>query len=265
VQTAIVTPLVLGLFGVTVWHGAKKLAARDGDDRWNFALSFSLPLFCLFVVSSLKTEVHVNWTAPAFLSLLPGAVQVFLTAVETAASPPRAKWQRIGAWTSLGFCIAAVLVGLTSLAWGFPPLYAQAGGWRGIAAAVESTEQSLANKSGRDPFVLDTGKYDLAAEVGFYSREPDEQVNNYALGKRGLGFRYWTDLNSFKGAPAVALMEETDHGVVRELRERFDEVGTPVMLTANGPGWHRRSIYLVECVGYHGPTEADVRPKPRLR
>ena len=39
----------------------------------NAAISFSLPLFLLFVLASFKTEMHVTWTAPAFLSLAPAA------------------------------------------------------------------------------------------------------------------------------------------------------------------------------------------------
>src|SRR5438132_619503 len=124
----------------------------NSDDRWNYALSFSLPLFCLSAASSLKTEVHLNWTAPAFLSLLPAATKVFQNVMENA-SRRSANWWRAGASISLGLCAAAIVMGLTSLTWGIPRLYEQADGWRSLAAAVEAAEDKLEGESGLEPFV----------------------------------------------------------------------------------------------------------------
>jgi len=252
-QFVIVTPLVFALFIVAVLKGIRHLHNdRTGDDRWNYALSFSLPLFLLFGAASLKTEVHVNWTAPAFLSLLPAAMQAYETMLATA-SLQRMKWLRVCANTSIALCVIAIVVGLASITWGVPRLYEQAGGWRALAAAVEQAEDRLKTESGAEPFVLDTGKYDSAVEVSFYSREPDEQVNNYALGKSGLGFRYWTKLQRFQGMPAVALLDELDTATLRHLSDCFAKTGEPIPLQIKGPGRHERHVYLVECYDYRLP------------
>jgi len=73
VLIVILTPPVFALFALTVrravcrgWLGAGRTV------NWNFVAAFALPLFALFACASLKTEVHLNWTAPAFLSLVMG-------------------------------------------------------------------------------------------------------------------------------------------------------------------------------------------------
>ena len=65
-QLGVVTPVGFVLFGVAAWQAIKRGWLKQ-DDSWNFAASFGLPLFCLFTAASFKTEVHINWTAPAFL------------------------------------------------------------------------------------------------------------------------------------------------------------------------------------------------------
>lgn len=255
VQLGIVTPLVFALFIFTVWKGAKRIL-REQDDRWIFALSFSLPLFFLFAAASLKTEVHVNWTAPAFLSLLPAVDVVF---EEQLKSPSRSsvRWTQVGAWLTFILCAAVIIAGFLSLAWGVPRIYEQAGGWRQVAAAVKSEQALLSHKTGKDPFVLDTGKYDFAAEIGFYSHQPEEQINNYALGKSGLGFRYWMTLEKFNGRPAVALMEKPDRSILRQLRDHFELVDAVQSLSFTGPGKHQRTVYLVSCQNYHSEVKND--------
>lgn len=252
VQVGIVTPLVFALLVFTAFVGIRRVWHGDAE-HWNFALSFSLPLFFLFVIASMKTEVHVNWTAPAFLSLLPGAASVLdsLTGTASHSSPG---WARIGMQFSLALCVISLVSGLSGLTWGIPPLYKQAGGWRRLALATESSEQAFANAAGRDPFVLDTGKYILASEVGFYTHQPEEQLNNYALGQGGLAFQYWAKLDSLKGAPALALIERKDMGVIQVLRAHFDRIDSPEEIEVHGPGWHRRKIFSIRCYGYRGPN-----------
>lgn len=68
VQLAMLTPPFFALFSGAAVSGIRR-GWQQHDDRWNFVASFSLPLFLLFAAASFKTEIHVNWTAPAFLTL----------------------------------------------------------------------------------------------------------------------------------------------------------------------------------------------------
>ncbi|MFZ4703008.1 MAG: glycosyltransferase family 39 protein, partial [Candidatus Methylumidiphilus sp.] len=61
------TPPLFGLFAYALVPAIRR-GWQLHDDRWNFAMSFALPLFLVFTVASFKTKGHINWTAPAYLS-----------------------------------------------------------------------------------------------------------------------------------------------------------------------------------------------------
>ena len=248
----------LPLFAAAAVRGIRR-GWLQHDDRWNFAASFSLPLFLLFVAASLKTEVHVNWTAPAFLSLLPGVAALLLEGLDNA-EPLRAKRWRIGAWTSIALCALVSVFLHTILAWGFPIPYTHAGGWQATAQQVDAARTRLRNETGQEPFVLGLEKYG-APEIGFYLHQPDECVNVYALGAPGLGYRYWTDLRKFEGRPAVAVLPAPPGKSMDQLRRHFDHVGEVEHLRVLAGGTRHREIYLINCTGYHAKEALPSSPQ----
>jgi dolichol-phosphate mannosyltransferase len=248
VQLAMLTPPFFALFASTAVRGIRR-GWQQHDDRWNFVASFSLPLFFLFAAASFKTEIHVNWTAPAFLTLLLGGAAVLLEGIESP-DLSRAKRWRIGAWATIAFCALAIVFGHTSLAWGFPRFlaYTHAGGWQATAQQVDVMRAQIQNKTGQEPFVLGMEKYS-AAEMGFYLHQPYECVNTYALGAQGLGYRYWTDLEKFEGRSAVAVLAKPSDNSLDQLRSHFAHIGEPEYFQA--PGTRHRVLYFVDCTGYH--------------
>ncbi len=116
VQAIVLTPLVFVWLGVAVARGIS--AWKRHDEAWTFALSFSLPLFLVFAAASLKTEVHVNWTAPAFLSLLPCAAALFLPKWDDGG-----RGWKIAAVGTSAVCLVVFAVALAGLAWGTPRIY----------------------------------------------------------------------------------------------------------------------------------------------
>jgi dolichol-phosphate mannosyltransferase len=244
VQAVILTPVAFVWAGITVSHGLKQVW-RQRDEAWNFALSFSLPLLLLFAAASFKTEVHVNWTAPGFLPLLPAGAAL---ALERWTNSGRV-WRFATIATGV-LCIIAFLVGASSLVWGIPHLYEQAGGWRGLGRSVLEAKRELGSRTGFVPFVIGADKYDYAAEMGFELGEPDDTINDFALGSPGLSFRYWMSPEKFEGRPAVVVMEAPRPGLLRKLNKHFTRVEEPIRLEVNGPGFHKRTVYLVKCHGY---------------
>jgi hypothetical protein len=218
----------------------------------------------LFAAASFKTGTRVNWTAPAFLSLALGAGALAADGLCSGNAARAKRWQ-LGGWATVALTVVAVILGHTSLAWGVPKLFAytRAGGWRAVARRVEDARQELARQTGQQPFVVGMDKYNIAAELGFYLGQPEECVNMYALGGRGLGFRYWTDLRGFEGRPAVAVLSKGRENLLDELRGHFDHVGEPVSLPRGGHGVRCREVYLVPCTGYH--AEEKTPTDPRLR
>jgi dolichol-phosphate mannosyltransferase len=262
VQVAMLGPVFFPVFVCAAARGVKR-GWRQREDRWNFVASFSLPLFLLFAAASFRTEIHVNWTAPAFLSLAFGAGAI---AVDGLYSPEvaRAKRWRIGSWAAVALSVAAIILGHTSLAWSFPKFiaYTRAGGWRALAKEVESAREDLARETGQRPFVLGMDKYNIAAELGFYLHQTDECVNMYALGAHGLGFRYWTDLRTFEGRPAIVVLSTPRENLLAELRQHFDRVDEPAPLRLRAHGNRYRNVCLVQSRGYHAEEKSAQSAPP---
>ena len=262
-QIGVLTPLLFALFA-----GAAARGIRHGwwrrDDRWNFVASFSLPLFLLFAAASFKTQIHVNWTAPAFLSLTLGAAAIALSGFDST-EPRRAKWWRGGGWVAVAICVVAIVLGHASLAWGVPRsfAYTRSGGWRAVAEEVDVARSRMRSETNQEPFVLGMDKYNIAAEIGFYLHAPDECVNMYATGATGtqaLGYRYWTDLRKFGGRPAVAVLPKPTDDSMKQLRLHFERVDEPRHVKVPMHKGLNREVYLVTCIGYRA-TERPPNPR----
>jgi dolichol-phosphate mannosyltransferase len=246
-QLAILTPPVLALFARNI---VKMWRVRDAASK--FALAFGAPFFLLFVAASFKTQVHVNWTAPAFLALIPSAAALV---VDRFA---RSRAWRMAGWVTGAMVTAFFVFGLTSLMWGQPRIFAasRVGGWRVLAVEVERVEQALEAHTGQRAFILGADRYNLAAELSFYTREPEEQVNAFVIGWQGLGFKYWTDLSALEGHPAVAVLTPKYYdAALSQLRVHFARVDEPRRYEAPSLGKRKRVVYLVNCYGYRTKPE----------
>jgi len=247
-QIGVYSPLIFALFAVA----AIRAIQRRHTEAWAFATAFFWPLFLIFVLASFKTEIHVNWTVPAFLTLLPAAGAVFHERVQTSR-----RW-RIAGWIALVLNLVFLVVAFNTIVTGRPRILtsSHAGGWRELATQVEAAELQLERETSLDPFIIGVDKYNLAAELSFYTSKPAKQVNTFALGKHGLGFRFWTNLDSFAGHPAVAVLTKTNEPTLLSLRNYFDRVDLPRPIHVPTIGAKPRTIYLVNCHGYRPPVAA---------
>lgn len=248
-QVGVLTPLLLLLFAAAAVR-AIRLGWLQHQDHWNFAAAFFLPLFLVFVRASFKTNVHINWTAPAYLSLSLAAGAIL---EETLAHGTR--WWKTAGLTAVGTGLAVTLVLITNLTWGIPGTYAypQAGGWRQLNDIVEAAEHKLEAATAQKVFTIGADKYDLAAELGFYTREPGEQVNLYAFGGQGLGYRYWSDLSQFEGHPMITVLNKLNDETLAMVRKGFDHLDEPRRVDVL-VGEHRtRTFYVVNCYGFRAP------------
>ena len=250
VQLGILTPPLFFLLAMAAARGIKR-GWVERQDNWDFVAAFSLPLFCLFALASFRTEVHVNWTAPAFLSLALGGAPIWLAGADDPNLKRAQRW-RVGAWLTAALCVGILAAAHLNLLFGKPKVfaYSRVGGWRELAAQVGTARTELSKRTGREAFVLGADKYNIAAELGFYLHDTEGTVNTYAIGERGLGYRFWTDLKKFEGLPAVAVMFNVNEATLQGLRAHFDRLDEPreVHINANARRW--RSVYLVNCYGY---------------
>lgn len=260
IQVAILTPVGFGLLSWALARGVR--AGWVGrEERWNFVAAFALPLFAVFVAASFKTQVHLNWTAPAFATLAMGGAAL-LVEVWEHISRRQHFWYRWGVTVAAAFSMSLFLLGMVNLRWGLPGFikYRHAGGWHRLADEVEAVEADLLTETGLEPFVLGADKYNLSAELSFYAHEPEEMINLMALDQPGLGFTYWTDLRQWEGHPAVAVLPHHDESTLALLRAHFDKVDVAHPLTVPALGSQQRSVYVVNCYNYHPPQG---RSQPR--
>lgn len=252
-QFAALTPFLLALYFHTLVPAIRR-GWIQREDRWSFSLSFALPLFTVFVLASFKNKGHVNWTAPAFLSWSFAAAAILLE-LRDAGQNHRAVWYRSAIWIAVTFCVGINAIQYSSLAWGLPRIFAfsNAGGWRGLADEVLIARGELAWNTGKQPFIIGIDKLNIAAEMGFYLKEPGDLVNNYALGTRqGLAYRYWVDLQKLKERPAIVIIPKNDlaPNLLALLQANFERVDEPVLLPADASQPQKREVYLVNCYGY---------------
>ncbi|HUK83181.1 MAG TPA: glycosyltransferase family 39 protein [Verrucomicrobiae bacterium] len=256
VQLGILTPPLFVLMAMAAARAVQR-GWRQREDRWNFVAAFSLPLFLLFAIASFKADVHLNWTAPSFLSLTLGGAAVWLEGTDDP-DPRQARRWGVAAWLSGLLCAVVLVAAHVNVLFGRPEslAYSRVGGWRELAAQVDSAKVELSRRSGHKAFVLGVDKYNIAAELGFYLRNPGDSVNLYALGERGLGYRFWTDLERFEGRPAVVVVFNPSEGTLQELRAHFDRIDEPLPMRINAPARRWHSVYLVCCDGYHAKPRA---------
>ena len=250
IQILILGPVIFALLVMTVRKGFR-VGWLGGQHGWNFCISFFLPLFLTFFLASFKTDIHVNWTVPAFLSLLIGAGALLQEFVLTPGATSSRWWRRF-AWTVPVVAILFVALVISIVTTGVPAKLAPSriGGWRRLTEAVQKSELALQNATGQKPFFIGADRYNIASQVAFYMRAPDECVNDLAFGQRSLGFKYWTDLNRFAGRPAVVALESLHPRTMLTLSNHFEQVGLPRQTVIESLPGRTRKYWLVDCQGY---------------
>ena len=203
----------------------------------------------------MKGAFRLNWTAPAFLSLLPGAAATLLEMLDEGQTVRARRWRWAAGVTAVACVIFAVFVhfGLatTRVKW-------VRGGWSQLAERVKAVQATLETTTGQKPFVLGVDKYNMAAEIGFYRHDPQDCVNPYALGAQGLGYRYWTNLEGFRGRPSVIVLTKSDERSLEKLRPHFKKLGSPEIVRIYTDGRLQREVYLVAGYGYSPDHPSDI-------
>ena len=245
-QLAIATPLVLiGL----VWVCARTLLnlRRLLMPRWWLALCFSLPLLMVMSYKSLKDDVHLNWTLPAYLSVMPAVAQLTLMLWRRWSKKKSGgfSWQRVGLVTIAGclmlnvLAMAYLLVLQPRMGW-IPTLRP----WRELAAAVQLVDERLKKETGREPLIIGTDKYRIASVLAFYRtpmegdvRASDFTTSGWILGSDGLGYPYWTTKDQWIGGDCIVV--DDDQNDIKEFASRFNTYEAAGELTLN-----QRTYYI---------------------
>jgi dolichol-phosphate mannosyltransferase len=232
-QFAVLTPLLIvesaRFIGRTVRSRRRLL-----NPKWLIALCFSLPLLAVMAQKSLRFQIHINWTLPAYLALIPAVTQLILIRLRALRRSNRKEFFRQYIRNTAILC-AVICVGIAVYLVAVQPhtrWISAFGPWRELAAIVEEHEDALEAQTGREPLIIASGKYRMASVMAFYrmplegdvaaSRRTTSQWR-VALGQ-GLAFPYWADVEAWRGADCIVVIEETRERTFEVLRTQFDSV-----------------------------------------
>lgn len=257
-QFAVATPVLL--IGM-VWLLSRLVRSRRRlmTPRWWIALCFSAPLLAVMAYKSLRYDIHINWTVPAYLSLMPAVAHFVLFSARHA----RMKRGRTGGlpgvqWTA-AICLiiniglaAFLLVGQPRL--GTLPVF---GPWRDLASIVEEYEDRMESLSDEEPLIIASGKYRLASVLAFYRTPLEESVaaahftsSQWLLDGKGLSFEYWHRPSDWLGKDCLVVDNNDD--LLHLIEGRFDRVEV-----IDDPRLKSLGFDAAMCYGYRGP-------RPRL-
>jgi 4-amino-4-deoxy-L-arabinose transferase-like glycosyltransferase len=254
--------------------------------RGVFLLSFTLPLWCFYLLLNLWTKTEVNWPAASYFTgmiLLAGVlVQGWTSAV------PRTRW----AWRVWGTAVVVWGILLSAAAMNLQRLYPLAarhleplqgtprydkslffpGRWdpamkmlRGMrerAAAVGAICQQVREETGQEPLVI-AGRYDTSSSLAFYlPGQPFVFSIMSIIGGRHNQYDLWPGLNErnaagelrYAGRPAVLVDETPESRAIREevLQPAFDRVGPPQDVPIYVEGVLIKHVSVVRAYGFMG-------------
>ncbi|MBV8781350.1 MAG: glycosyltransferase family 39 protein [Phycisphaerae bacterium] len=240
-QSVAVTPLLFALWAQTFRRRQHWLGRLLGQPLVVFSAATSFPLLAAMAWKSILFDVHFDWTAPAYLSVLPLAAQTLAARwrinrrepAEVAVGHIAAArfWDRMIGLT-IGACAAGNIGCLLFLLLiqphtGRPAVF---GPWRPLAKVVDRYEHAVEDQTKREPLIVGRGKYRLASELAFY-REPlelpssssDFTTSEWFLGDvQGLGFAYWFNRSGWLGRDCIFVTDKDDIAAV--VSDRFDRV-----------------------------------------
>lgn len=230
-QILVATPVILWVTGKIVFRKVRWL--QRGMAPCNLiALAFSVPLLAVMAYKSLRYGIHINWTLPAYLSIIPlAAYQLDLT-VHLGADEPR-KYPLRTAWAVTVISCIAINISLLVYLLAVQPRtewVSAFGPWEQLSEIVEEYEDRLEKESGQEPLIIAEGKYRLASVLAFYRtpleedvRAADSTTSQWVLGGQGLGYPYWHSLEEWQGRNVLYVTD--DYGNTYErLKPRFREV-----------------------------------------
>jgi len=230
---------LLALTPVVLWDATAMLLRLARAPRRLLAprrvlvMCLCFPLLAVMAVKSLSTDIHLNWTLPAYLALLPAVTQELVLRCRRAPDL-RARRIVMAGWYATA-CICAVLGAgaLVYLLAARPGMTAasRTAPWRPLAVLVQEQVDRLYRETGREPLVIGDGKYRLASVLGFYRtplsvrvRATDCTTSQWPLGGGGLGYACWSTLAQWIGRDVVLVVDSVHPETSAKTKGCFDSL-----------------------------------------
>ena len=228
-QLLVLTPIVLAAAWVAARRGLR--ATHRSDGHW-FALACALPGLAAAAWTSLRSDVHVNWTPPILLSVLPAACATAFALDRLRARRGQARKWSAQLHTTVAVCAAVMLAMMLYLLILQPRLrlLPAFGPWHDVATVVEEQEDRLEAQTGRPPRIIGDGKYQLASVIAFYrmpiEAHPGEVIQHttsqWVMGREGLGYRFWSTMEDWEGVDVIYVSDDKDF--LAEIKPYFESI-----------------------------------------
>ncbi|MGH8558300.1 MAG: glycosyltransferase family 39 protein [Methylococcales bacterium] len=229
-QIATATPVVLAGLG---WLFARILRKkrRLSTPRWLLVLSFSLPLLLAMSYQSLRTDVHLNWTLPAYLSALPAIAQLTLARRrQTRNRLSTVVWRRAALITVVACLILNLLAMIYVLilqprvGW-----LAALGPWPELATAVQKIADRNQAETGRESLIVGADKNRLASVLAFYRtplekdvRASDFTTSQWVISGEGLAYPYWANADLWSDCNVIIVDDRNATGRFASRLEKYN-------------------------------------------
>jgi 4-amino-4-deoxy-L-arabinose transferase-like glycosyltransferase len=261
---------------------AKELPRARDHFKPRFLLAFTLPLFLMYLVLSIKKAGEANWTAPAMISLV-----VLAAADWTERARQKAGVRRfLGTGLALGVLLSVVVLNINLLRHaGIPfPLKRDPSkklrGWRATTAAVEKVREESEKELGTRVFLIANGRA-LAAEIAFYLKDPRQEgpghpavytpesqaiEDQYSLWPRYDEFvplkpgqhkpdsQYTEEggVNPFHGRTALFISDSTEDTPPGSITGGFEKTDLIACVDIDYFGMPLRQVRIFQCTNYRG-------------
>lgn len=230
---------LLALTPVVLWDAGAMLARlgraprRLLRGRHVLAISLGLPLLAVLAYKSLATDIHVNWTLPAHLGLLPAVTHELILRWRRGRTLRRKRIMAFG-WVATA-CLCASITGgylvYSMTASPGMPATSHTGPWPQLAVIVQEYVDRVYAQTGREPLVIGDGRYRLASVLGFYRtplsvrvRATDYTTSQWPLGGEGLGYAHWSTLAQWIGRDVVLVVDSAHADIFLETKGRLDSL-----------------------------------------
>jgi dolichol-phosphate mannosyltransferase len=183
------------------------------------ALCMSAPLLAAMAWKSVMFDVHVDWTAPGYLSLFPLVCSRTMGYLRLSIRQKSFAWPwaaTLSVVGCVGFNIVCPLYLLLIMpSTGRPQVF---GPYHQLAMLVQHYELQLEQQTHREPLIIGRGKYRLASELAFYRSQMEKPefssantTSQWVLGDMdGLGYSYWLDRPQCKGRDCIYVTDKDD-------------------------------------------------------
>jgi dolichol-phosphate mannosyltransferase len=256
-QLVEITP-VFAMAAISLVVGRRRLRNLLRRPQPVFALCAAAPLIACMAWKSVTYDVHIDWTAPAYLSLFPLVCGRWMSYIRLSLQRKWFAWPASAMITLVG-CVGFNLLGplyllLLMPRTGHPQVF---GPWHPLAILVQRYEVALEDQTHREPLIIGRGKYRLASELAFYRSEMEKPESSSAnttsqwfLGDiEGLGFSYWINPLQCRGRDCIYVTDKDDIKSVVEPRfEQVRMIDDPALRKLPGGVVYHMAI----CTGFKG-------------